>query len=60
MWLLIRVVLSFVRGVSVEISASECWWGGDDGGGTGSSASSEARNVSTNRVGRKWAQMHKK
>ena len=34
--------------------------GRDGGGGTGSSASSEAENVSTNRVGRKWSQMRKK
>ena len=48
-----------MRGVSVEMWSSECW-GKDYGGGTGSSVSSEAKDVSTNRVGRKWSQMHKK
>ena len=45
-----------MRGVSAEILVCE---GGrsDYDGGTGSSVASKAKNVSTNRVGRKWSQM---
>ena len=48
-----------MRGETAELWVSECWRRGD-GGGTGSSVSSEAKNVSTNRVGGKWSQMRKK
>ena len=48
-----------MRGETSEVEVSECW-GEGGGGGTGSSASSEAKNVSTNRVGRKWSQMRTK
>ena len=48
-----------MRGVSVEILVREGGRGEHDGG-TDSSVSSEAKNVSTNRVGRKWSQMHEK
>ena len=48
-----------MRGVLVEIFESECGRS-DHSGGTGSSVLLEAKNVSTNRVGRKWSQMRGK